>query len=36
MILVFMTQVIDNQARRTRLRRHVRTLVYSAIEECFA
>ena len=36
MILVFMTQVIDNQAKRTRLRRHVRTLVYSAIEESFA
>ncbi len=36
MIMVFMTQVIDNQVRRTRLRRHVRALVYSAIEESYA
>ena len=33
MIMVFMTQVIDNQVRRTRLRRHVRALVYAAMEE---
>ncbi len=31
MILVFMTQVIDTQARRMRLRRDIRTLVYSAL-----
>ncbi len=33
MILIFMTQVIDNQVRRMRLRRDLRTLVYSALEE---
>jgi CubicO group peptidase (beta-lactamase class C family) len=36
LILVFMTQVIDNQARRTRLRRELRTLIYSAMTESFA
>jgi CubicO group peptidase (beta-lactamase class C family) len=36
MIMIFMTQVIDNQVRRTRLRRHVRALVYSAMEESYA
>jgi CubicO group peptidase (beta-lactamase class C family) len=33
LIVVFMTQVIDNQVRRTRLRRHVRSLVYGAMTE---
>jgi CubicO group peptidase (beta-lactamase class C family) len=33
MIAVFMTQVIDNQARRMRLRRDIRTLIYSALED---
>jgi len=32
MIAIFMTQVIDNQARRMRLRRDLRTLIYSAME----
>jgi CubicO group peptidase (beta-lactamase class C family) len=36
LILVFMTQVIDLQARRTRLRRDLRTLIYAAITESFA
>jgi CubicO group peptidase (beta-lactamase class C family) len=36
LIVVFMTQVIDNQARRMRLRRDVRTLVYAAMEESFS
>jgi CubicO group peptidase (beta-lactamase class C family) len=36
MIVVFMTQVIDNQPRRTRLRRDLRTLVYSAMTQSFA
>ena len=33
MIAVFMTQVIDNQARRMRLRRDIRTLIYAALED---
>jgi CubicO group peptidase (beta-lactamase class C family) len=33
LIAVFMTQVIDNQARRMRLRRDVRTLIYAAMTE---
>jgi CubicO group peptidase (beta-lactamase class C family) len=33
MIVIFMTQVIDNQVRRMRLRRDLRTLIYSAIED---
>jgi len=33
MIAVFMTQVIDTQARRMRLRRDLRTLIYSAMTE---
>ncbi len=36
LILVFMTQVIDNQAWRMRLRRDLRTLVYAAMTESFA
>jgi CubicO group peptidase (beta-lactamase class C family) len=33
MIAILMVQVIDNQARRTRLRRDLRTLIYSAMTE---
>lgn len=33
MIAIVMTQVIDNQARRMRLRRDLRTLIYSAMTE---
>jgi hypothetical protein len=36
MIAIVMTQVIDNQARRMRLRRDLRTLIYSAMAESFA
>jgi CubicO group peptidase (beta-lactamase class C family) len=36
MIAIVMTQVIDNQARRMRLRRDLRTLIYSAMDESFA
>jgi hypothetical protein len=36
MIAVVMTQVIDTQARRMRLRRDLRTLIYSAMTESFA
>lgn len=36
MIAIVMTQVIDNQARRMRLRRDLRTLIYSAMTESFA
>jgi len=36
MIAVVMTQVIDTQARRMRLRRDLRTLIYSAMTERFA
>jgi len=36
MIVIFMTQLIDNQARRMRLRRDLRTLIYSAMEESAA
>jgi CubicO group peptidase (beta-lactamase class C family) len=35
MIAIVMTQVIDNQARRMRLRRDLRTLIYSAMTESF-
>jgi CubicO group peptidase (beta-lactamase class C family) len=35
MIVLVMTQVIDNQARRMRLRRDLRTLIYSAMTESF-
>ena len=35
MIVIVMTQVIDNQVRRMRLRRDLRTLIYSAMEESF-
>jgi CubicO group peptidase (beta-lactamase class C family) len=33
LIAVFMTQVIDNQVRRMRLRRDVRTLIYAAMTD---
>jgi CubicO group peptidase (beta-lactamase class C family) len=33
MVAIVMTQVIDTQARRTRLRRDLRTLIYSAMTE---
>jgi CubicO group peptidase (beta-lactamase class C family) len=36
MIAIVMTQVIDNQVRRMRLRRDLRTLIYSAMTESFA
>jgi len=36
MIAIVMTQVIDTQARRVRLRRDLRTLIYSAMTESFA
>ena len=36
MIAVVMTQVIDNQARRMRLRRDLRTLIYSAMTQSFS
>jgi CubicO group peptidase (beta-lactamase class C family) len=36
LIAVAMTQVIDTQARRMRLRRDLRTLIYSAMTESFA
>lgn len=35
MIAIVMTQVIDNQVRRMRLRRDLRTLIYSAMTESF-
>jgi CubicO group peptidase (beta-lactamase class C family) len=35
MIAIVMTQVIDTQARRVRLRRDLRTLIYSAMTESF-
>jgi len=35
MIAIVMTQVIDNQTRRMRLRRDLRTLIYSAMTESF-
>jgi CubicO group peptidase (beta-lactamase class C family) len=36
LIAIVMTQVIDNQVRRMRLRRDLRTLIYSAMTESFA
>jgi CubicO group peptidase (beta-lactamase class C family) len=36
MIVVFMTQVITDTARRVRLRRTLRTLVYGAMTESHA
>ncbi len=36
MIAIVMTQVIDNQVRRMRLRRDLRTLIYSAMTESFS
>ena len=36
MIAIVMTQVIDTQVRRMRLRRDLRTLIYSAMTESFA
>jgi CubicO group peptidase (beta-lactamase class C family) len=36
MIVIFMTQVIADTARRVRLRRDLRTLVYGAMTESYA
>jgi CubicO group peptidase (beta-lactamase class C family) len=36
MAVVFMTQVIADTARRVRLRRDLRTLIYGAMTESFA
>ncbi|HUE64286.1 MAG TPA: hypothetical protein VMO78_07920 [Rhizomicrobium sp.] len=36
MIVIFMTQVITDTARRIRLRRDLRTLVYGAMTESYA
>ena len=36
MAVVFMTQVLASPARRIRLRRDLRTLIYSAMTESFA
>ncbi len=36
MIAIVMTQVIDNQVRRMRLRRDLRTLIYSAMTESYS